>query len=162
MRTTELQIQEPFLSEFCRAELSASRNAVLLTRHSGGAPMIMDVGRYNASVARGQYLTIAQWNDILDRHEHSEKSLFSGYPSDEQFVNFVSPEQAEITITVKSDVRQVGTIRLIDKLQQFLIQEGYVNVGNTLPPHSPPPWEKVNEDILEAQKRVKITITDGR
>ncbi len=43
-------------------------------------------------------------------------------------VVLVQPEDALIEIKVTSDVRQVGKIRLMTKIAEFLKKEGYMNV----------------------------------
>lgn len=83
----------------------------------------------------------------------NEQSLRSNTAADNQFSEFIEPEQAVIEVVVRSNIRQVGKLRLASKIQEFLVQEGYTNVQGglifTL---------NDNAELLDAQKRVQVRI----
>jgi hypothetical protein len=82
----------------------------------------------------------------------NEKSLRSDTAADEQFTTFISPEEAVITVTIASDVRQVGKNKLASKLAGFLKAEGYINVkiqDNSFP-------FDLEDNVQKLHKRVNI------
>lgn len=83
---------------------------------------------------------------------NNEKSLRSGTAADEQFDTFISPEEAVITVTIASDVRQVGKNNLAKKLARFLKAEGYVNVIHE---ENGYPFD-LDDDIVKQHKKVNI------
>lgn len=88
-----------------------------------------------------------------------ERSLRSNTASDDQFTQFVEPEEANIKVTIESDVRQVGKQRLGALMQQFLLMHGYRTVEVTgLCSTDPLRVWSGTEGIVEKQKCVKIHI----
>lgn len=57
-----------------------------------------------------------------------EKAIRTGAPADVQFTEFVEPQDASIQVAISSDIRQVGKLRLMQKIASFLQSEGYSNV----------------------------------
>jgi hypothetical protein len=91
------------------------------------------------------------------------KSLRIGSAADEQFDEFVEPENAVIKVIVSSNVGQVGKYRLVHKMAHILAELGYSNVttsdemGNAVTCSMDellPPSEKT----ISQQKRVHISI----
>jgi predicted AAA+ superfamily ATPase len=88
-----------------------------------------------------------------------EKAIRTGTAIDDQFSQFVTPEEAVITVTVQSSIRQVGKFRLAALLEKFLKEQGFANIQidesigiNFLDS----PME--NEELIEKQKKVQIQI----
>jgi hypothetical protein len=88
-----------------------------------------------------------------------EQALRTGTAADEQFTDFVEPADAVINITVESNIRMVGKFRLAAAIKELLEKEGYKNVAvnQSLDMFtSGAPF--LNEDLLDAQKLVKIQL----
>lgn len=96
----------------------------------------------------------------------SEKSVRTGNPVDEQFEQLVDAKDASITITISSEFRQVGKVRLTKLLNNFLKDQGYTNVsiaaecGIDDTNVKQLGFSMIEEDlrIIELQKQVRIDL----
>lgn len=90
-----------------------------------------------------------------------EKSLRTGLPGDEQFTEFVKPQDATIQLVVSSDTRQTGMQRLMRTIAQHLVDEGYTDVDLAHADGSPMCWDEfmpTRPDLAEQQKQVHINL----
>ena len=90
-----------------------------------------------------------------------QQAIRTGGVVDQEFAKLVEPEEANIVISIQTDTRLTGTIRLAHLFHAFLVEKGYTNV-KALPPEAanysiPHHWDDETA-ALERCKRVNISI----
>lgn len=90
-----------------------------------------------------------------------QQAVRTGGLTDQEFAKLVEPEEANIVISIQTDTRLTGTIRLAHLFHAFLVEKGYTNV-KALPNDAwngniPLTWEE-DSAAIERCQRVAISI----